>query len=276
MPICRPPTPPAKSRSVRWDPKGAVAIVTGATSGIGRCLVKLLIEHGTTVVMCGRRQQRLAELVDQLGQQAVPVVGDITEPAVRDQIFQAAWSVRDGAVDLLVNNAGVGAIGPFADATPERLREIMEVNFFAPVELTRLLLPSIRRGRSPVICNVGSVLGHRGVPNKSEYCASKFALHGWSDSLRAELASDGIQVTLVSPSTTQSEFFDSLIDSDDSYRSKSFGSWTAADVAQATLCAIRWRRSEVICSVGGKLLVYADRLSPPLMNHALRSRGTGR
>ncbi len=261
---------------MRWEPKDAVAIVTGATSGIGRCLVKLLVERGATVVICGRRQQRLAELVDQLGQQAVPVVGDITQPAVRDKIVQTARSARDGAVDLLVNNAGVGAIGSFATATPQRLRDIMEVNFFAPVELTRLLLPAIRRGRSPVICNIGSVLGHRAVPDKSEYCASKFALHGWSDSLRAELACDGVQVTLVSPSTTKSEFFDSLIDSEDAHRSKSFGSRTAEEVAQATLHSIRWRRSEVICSVGGKLLVYADRLSPPLMNFALRSRGSSK
>ncbi len=172
-------------------------------------------------------------------------------------------------MDLLVNNAGIGAIGPFADATPERLRRVMEVNFFAPVELTRILIPSLRRGRAPVICNIGSVLGHRAVPMKSEYCASKFAIHGWSDSLRAELAQDGIQVTIVSPSTTQSEFFDSLLETAADQKSVSLGSWQPERVARATLAAIGARRSEVICSLGGKALVYADRLSPPLMNAIL-------
>ncbi len=105
-------------------------------------------------------------------------------------IVDAANEIRQGQVDLLVNNAGVGAIGPFADASADRMRSVMEVNFFAPVELTRSLLPSLRRGRASVICNISSVLGHRAVPNKSEYCASKFALHGWSDALRAELAED--------------------------------------------------------------------------------------
>ena len=141
----------------------------------------------------------------------------------------------------------------------------MEVNFFAPVELTRGLLPAIRRGRNSVICNVSSVLGHCAVADKSEYCASKFAIHGFSDSLRAELAPDNIQVTLVSPSTTRSEFFDSLVGTEAGTQSKSVGSWSPERVAKAAMSAIERRRSEVICSLGGKALVYADRLSPPIM-----------
>jgi short-subunit dehydrogenase len=196
----------------------------------------------------------------------LPIIGDITDPMVRQRVVESATSIRDGAVDLLVNNAGIGAIGDFAEATPERLRRVMEVNFFAPAELIRDLIPALRRGRASVICNIGSVLGHRAVPGKSEYCASKFALHGLSDALRAELARDKIQVTLVSPSTTRSEFFDSLIETDSGQESKSLGSWPPERVARTTLAAIRARRSEVICSLGGKALVYADRLAPPLMN----------
>jgi short-subunit dehydrogenase len=251
---------------MRWESKDAVAVVTGATSGIGRCLATRLVDSGSTVVATGRREDRLSQLASELGSRLIPVAGDLTEPTVRQRVVTAAEIIRDGQVDLLVNNAGVGAIGPFADAAAQRLRTVMEVNFFAPVELTRLLLPSLRRGRAPVICNVGSVLGHRAVPNKSEYCASKFAMHGWSDSLRAELVDDDIQITLVSPSTTESEFFDALVDTESSQRSKSFGSWTADKVAETAIAAIRSRRSEVICSLAGKLLVYGDRLSPPLMN----------
>ena len=132
--------------------------------------------------------------------------------------------------------------------------------------------PHLRRGRAPVICNVGSVLGHRAVPNKSEYCASKFALHGLSDSIRAELAADGIQVTIVSPSTTRSEFFDSLIETDPEPESKSIGSWAPERVARTTLAAIEARRSEVICSLAGKAFVYADRFAPPIVNAVLSRR----
>lgn len=257
---------------MRWKPKDAVAIVTGASSGIGRCLSERLVDAGATVVAVARRGDRIAELAPSNRDKVIPVIGDITEETVRHKIIQTAASVRGGEVDLLVNNAGIGAIGTFADATPERLRRVMEVNFFAPVELTRSLLPHLRKGRAPVICNISSVLGHRAVPDKSEYCASKFAMHGWSDSLRAELFDDGIQVTIVSPSTTSSDFFDSLIETAPDHSSMSFGSWSPQRVAQAALAAIRARRSEVICSLAGKALVYADRLSPPLMNAMLRKK----
>lgn len=258
---------------MRWKPKDAVAVVTGASSGIGHCLSELLLARGATVIANARRAERIESLKQcRGGENLIPVAGDVTQPEVRDRIVGAADSVRNGQVDLLVNNAGVGAIGPFADATPERLQRVMEVNFFAPVELTRKLLPSLRGGRAPVICNIGSVLGHRAVPMKSEYCASKFALHGWSDSLRAEIAKEGIQVTIVSPSTTQSEFFDSLVDTNPDQTSNSIGSWKPERVARTTLAAIRARRSEVICSLGGKALVYADRFAPPLMNVILAKR----
>jgi short-subunit dehydrogenase len=251
---------------LRWKPKDSVSIVTGASSGIGRCLCELLIRQGANVVAVARRSDRLQQLAETPGSGTLLAIsGDVTDPDLRDEVAQAAASLRDGKVDLLVNNAGIGAMGAFAQASPERLRRIMEVNFFAPAELIRTLVPNLRRGRAPVICNIGSVLGHRAVPNKSEYCASKFALHGLSDSLRAELNADGIQVTIVSPSTTSSEFFESLIETETG-KSKSLGSWPPDRVARATLAAIRARRSEVICSVGGKALVYADRLAPSLIN----------
>ncbi|WP_442510590.1 SDR family NAD(P)-dependent oxidoreductase [Novipirellula sp. SH528] len=260
---------------MRWTPKESITVVTGASSGIGHCLCELLLDRGATVVAVARRGERLADLASRnCPGNLIPVVGDVTDADVRAEILTAAGRVDDGRLDLLVNNAGIGAIGPFVDADEERLRRIMEVNFFAPAELMRHAIPMLRRGRAPVICNISSVLGHRAVPDKSEYCASKFALHGLSDSVRAELARDtshgnSIQLTLVSPSTTRSEFFDSLIGSDADTQSKSIGSWPPAKVARATLSAIESRRSEVILSLAGKALVYADRISPPIVNAIL-------
>ncbi|TWU48269.1 putative oxidoreductase [Rubripirellula reticaptiva] len=231
-------------------------------------------DRGANVVAVARRADRLASLAQRptVGK-VIPLVGDVTNGETRQAIIDTAARVRDGEIDLLVNNAGIGGIGPFADATPDRLRQIMEVNFFAPVELTRLALPHLAHGRAAVVCNISSVLGHRAVANKSEYCASKFAIHGFSDSLRAELAPQGIQVTLVSPSTTDSEFFDSLVHTDANQTSSSIGRWTPDRVARAALAAIKTRKSEVILSAGGKALVYADRISPPIMNAILRSKG---
>ncbi|MEM1225365.1 MAG: SDR family NAD(P)-dependent oxidoreductase [Planctomycetota bacterium] len=256
---------------MRWSPRGAVAIVTGASSGIGRELTRLLSRRGASVVAVARRSERLEELREESNDRIIPIVGDVTDASTRHQAFAAADAVAGGTLDLLVNNAGVGAIGRFEDADDQRLRAIMEVNFFAPVAWSRDAIARMKRAvavrrAGPIICNIGSVLGHRGVPDKSEYCASKFAIHGFSDSLRAELAGDGIAVTLVSPSTTESEFFESLVDSDDDVTSKSLGQWPAARVARSAFAAIASRRAEVILSLGGKALVYADRVSPPLVN----------
>ncbi|KAA5543667.1 SDR family NAD(P)-dependent oxidoreductase [Roseiconus nitratireducens] len=262
----------------RWNPQDKLAVVTGASSGIGRCLCRQLVGLGCRVIAVARRQDKLEELQQEIAQASpeaserlLLLTGDITEGSTRERIRGAIQSQGD-RLDLLVNNAGIGAIGPFLDASPSRLQRVMQVNFLAPAELTRHLLPSLLRSGDAVICNVGSVLGHRAVPDKSEYCASKFAMHGWSDSLRAELAGSGVQVTLVSPSTTKSEFFDSLVETDAGTSSKSLGSWTPERVAKATVTAIRRRRDEVILSVPGKLLVYADRCCPPLMNWLLKKR----
>jgi NAD(P)-dependent dehydrogenase (short-subunit alcohol dehydrogenase family) len=158
------------------------ALVTGASGGIGRAIALELARAGVDQVLVARRGDRLAEVareVTQLGRRAEAVVGDVTDPAVRRKALDAARD-RLGGLDVLVNNAGISAHGRFADAAPERLRPIMEVNFFAPVELTREALPLLREGRQPIVVNIGSVLGRRGCPHKSEYCASKFALDGIS------------------------------------------------------------------------------------------------
>ena len=139
----------------------------------------------------------------------------------------------------------------------------MEVNLFAPAEFIREALPALQAGTRPIIVNVGSVLGHRAVPEKSEYCASKFALHGLSDALRTELATSGIDVLLVSPSTTVSEFFD--VASGDSSRPQGrFGAMSAEAVARQTVAAMKSGRREIILSFSGQLLVWIDRLCPPV------------
>ncbi|QDV68254.1 3-oxoacyl-[acyl-carrier-protein] reductase FabG [Rosistilla carotiformis] len=260
---------------VRWRPADATTIVTGASSGIGRELAAQLARRGATIVAVARRAERLQQLQADAAAAPgaiIPMAGDLTDPTFRQQIIDRVQSISP-RLDLLVNNAGIGGIGPFAEATPQRLRQIMEVNFFAPVELTRLALPMLRVASHPVICNISSVLGHRGVPGKSEYCASKFAIHGWSDALRAELASSAIQVTLVSPSTTASEFFDVAIETESAQSQHRRSAMSPASVARQAIRAIEKRRDEIVLSPGGKLLVYLDRCCPWLANRLIARFG---
>jgi len=212
-----------------------------------------------------RREERLIELQKEAssgGNSIQYFLGDVTDPRLRLAALDFCQE-KLGGLDCLVNNAGVGAIGPFDETEEERLRQIMEVNFFAPVEFTRAALPILRSGNHPLIVNVSSVLGHRAVPFKSEYCASKFALHGFSDALRAELAREKIDVLLVSPGTTQSEFFDHVLGNKDKPRGR-FGAMTPVKVARRIAWAMRSGRHEIILPLGGRLLVWLDRLCPPL------------
>src|ERR1700704_3637152 len=155
------------------------ALVTGASSGIGRALAVELARRGADLVLLARRETRLAEVaqqITQLGRRAICIAGDVTDAAVRQRALAAA-SDQLGGLAILVNNAGVAAHGRFADANPGRVRPLMEVNFFAPVEFIREALPLLREGVQPIIVNIGSILGRRGSPHKSEYSASKFAIH---------------------------------------------------------------------------------------------------
>ncbi len=245
-------------------------LITGASGGIGRALAFELSRQRARIVLMARRHDALektVERVHQLGGQAVSVVGDVGLADDRRRAVDACVSHFQG-LDVLINNAGVGAIGRFSESEPERLQRIMEVNFFGPVELTRLCLPYLRQSRGAVV-NVSSVLGHRAVPNKSEYCASKFALHGFSDALRAEVASDGIGVTLVSPSTVDSDFFDHVIEGKPHSRRKGI---CPSKVARMAIRAVQRRKAEVILPLEGKALVLLDRLWPSLANRLVEAR----
>ena len=227
---------------MRRQLRDARVLITGASAGIGRALAEACAQAGTRLLLTARRADRLTELATSLRDEGVAcdwLAGDITDSNHRRAL--AAW-IDDHwqALDCLINNAGVGAIGPFARADEQRLRAIMEVNFFAPAELIRTMLPRLQAGRAPAIININSVLGHRAVPNKSEYCASKFALHGLSDSLRLEFREAGIDLIVVSPSTTSSEFFDRLLAADAPDAKLKNRPSSPAEVARQTLRA--WRR----------------------------------
>jgi short-subunit dehydrogenase len=176
---------------------------------------------------------------------------------------------RFGGLDILVNNAGIGAMGLFEDASPDRLRRVMETNFFSLVEMTRLALPLLKQGNRPIIVNTSSILGHRGIPFSSEYCASKFAVQGFSESIRAEFTRLGIDVLVVSPGTTETEFFDSVIDSTAKPKWPEHKPVTAAEVARQTVRAIRAGRHEIIPNAWGRILCMLNRLSPRLVDRLM-------
>jgi len=251
--------------------QGSRAIVTGASSGIGRELSRELARQGAEVVVVARREDRLRELADSIRAEngtVEVVVGDITDPEVRQKAVDTAVA-SFGGLDILVNNAGIGAMGLFEHADPERVRRVMEVNFFALVEMTRLALPTLKQGTNPIVVNVSSILGHRGVPHSSEYSASKFAVQGFSESIRAEFSAQKIDVLVVSPGTTETEFFDRVIERTGEPSWPQHKPVTPAEVARQTVRAIRRGKHEIVPYRWGKVLCWLNRLSPGLVDRLM-------
>ncbi len=249
---------------------GCSVLLTGASSGIGYALARELAARGCKLLLTARRESKLLELKTILSKDVTceMLAGDITNPETRAQLKHWVNEHWNG-LDCLINCAGVGAMGAFVDAGEARLRQVFEVNFFAAAELIREMYPALLRGVRPVIVNVSSVLGHRAVPLKSEYCASKFALHGFSDALRAELKPDGIDVLLVSPSTTDSDFFDSAIEDSAPRDWKGKRAMSPERVAKIIARSMRMGKREVILTAGGKALVWFDRLAPGVADYLI-------
>ncbi len=224
--------------------------------------------------MVARRQARLDELKQSLAGatgEILTLAADVTEPVAQRAAIERAKDAF-GGLDFVVNNAGVGAMGRFEEASPERLRQVMEVNFFAAAELTRDAVPLLKQGRHPIVVNVSSVLGHRGVPGYAEYCASKFALEGFSQSLRAELAPQGIDVLVVSPARTRTEFFEQAIGAEATPWPLIKG-MTSETVARRIVHAMRRGKHQLIISLGGKALVWVSRLLPGIVDRILARHG---
>jgi short-subunit dehydrogenase len=252
----------------RLDLTGARTVLTGASSGIGHALARRLAAQGARLVLASRNEERLASLADAIrarGGSAVVVPTDVADPAQRVRLVEQAVTAL-GGLDVLINNAGVGARGPFEDATEERLRQVMEINFFGTTELTRLVLPHLRRGHNPMIVNVASVLGRRAIPGMTEYCASKFAMVGWSEGLRAELAQHGIHVLVVCPGGIETEFDTHMIEQRTRPTWRDRRRMSPDRCAQLIVSAMRRRANEVIITTTAKLVVWLNRLSPRLLD----------
>ncbi len=239
--------------------QGKRILVTGASQGIGRAFALAAAKHGAKVIASARSAGALEELRI-LSPEIVPVVGDVTDPSIRKEMLRTATE-RFGGLDILVNNAGRGATGYFGDTRPDTLRAVMEVNFFAPAELTRLCIPALRAGVQPLIVNVSSIFGRRGFPRYSEYCASKFAVQGLSDALRAELTKVGIGVLVVNPGPTETGFQENMIErAGETPRAPKRMSSEA--VAAAMIRAVERDKSEITLTAIGKALVLANRFTP--------------
>ncbi len=182
-----------------------VALVTGASSGIGAATARELARRGARVILAARRAERLAEQVEAImsaGGQAAAITADVADTAALERLAREAVAVY-GRVDALINNAGMGSARRFAKVEVAEIERLVSVNLLAPMLLTRLLLPEmLERKRGGIVC-VASVAGH--IATETVYSGTKFGVRGFALSLRRELRGTGVHVSVVPPGFNRTE-----------------------------------------------------------------------
>ena len=180
---------------------GSIAVVTGSSSGIGLALAGALLETGAEVYGLSRTTTEVA------GDRFHWIRADVTREEEIDQAFSEVIE-RHGHVDLLVNNAGFGFFREIETIEPADWKRLIDTNLTAAFLCSRKVVPSMKARRSGMIVNVGSVAGKRGIKGGTAYCASKFAINGFSESLMEELREFGIRVSCINPGSVMTGFFD--------------------------------------------------------------------
>ncbi|MHB1480535.1 MAG: SDR family oxidoreductase [Acidithiobacillus ferrooxidans] len=184
---------------------GKVAVITGASSGIGEASARLLVAEGMQVVLAARRQDRLQKLARELGDAALVVPTDLSNPEEVTHLFDTV-KMQFGGVDLLFNNAGLGYNAQFADSKPQEWQEMIDANLYGVLRCTHAAIPLLRGRPGAMISTVSSVGGRYGLPGWSVYNATKFAVVGFHDALRKELGPEGIRVALIEPGAVWTEW----------------------------------------------------------------------
>lgn len=249
-------------------------LITGCSQGIGRSLALQAAQRGAKVLATARNQPLLDELKKEAQSASYSVdilAADVTKPADRVAMLEAMQQ-RFGGLDILLNNAGIGATGHFGEADEERLRSIFEVNFFGLAELTRAALPLLKKGTSPAVVNISSIVGKRGLPGRSEYSASKFAVQGLSEALRGELSIYGIDVIIINPGLTQTNFPKNMIERKSKLQVDHMRGMTADRAAELSLNAIERGKKEVTFTWQGKLFVFISRFFPRMVDRIATRR----
>lgn len=223
------------------DLSGTVVAITGATAGIGRATARLLVAEGARVAIGGRRQERLDDLVAELGtDNAVGVVMDVRVPADSARLVEAALE-KWGRLDSVVPNAGIGLYGGILDQTDDQLAEMMDTNYAGTVWTVRAALPAMLETGGGDIVIVSSVAGFRGGEDEAVYAGTKHAQVGLAGSLDRELREKGVRVTLICPAGTATEFAVGHGRTEDDPR---FTEWlTAEDVAHAIVVTLQQPRT---------------------------------
>lgn len=253
-----------------------VVWITGASSGIGAALAEAFAAEGAKLVLSARRRDELEKIAAKCGGDVFVLPLDLSKADTLEGLTQQVLA-RFGAVDVMVHNGGISQRSLVKDTVMDVHRKLMEVNYFGTVGLTRAVLPSMLEKKSGRFVVISSVMGKIGTPLRSSYAASKHALHGFFDCLRAEVSDSGVGVTMICPGYIQTEVSKNALTADGSPTNKTGDDIASGFPADATarqiVDAVAAKQSEVYVGALGKerLALLLKRFLPGVLENLARN-----
>jgi short-subunit dehydrogenase len=250
-----------------------VVVVTGGSDGIGKALVELLLQQGAKVATCARNHDKLYQLEKRnSGRPLFVFTADVSNETDCNNFIQSAMK-RFGRIDILINNAGLSMRALMKDLDIATLRKIMDVNFWGTIYCTRLVLDQVIKNKGTIV-GILSVAAFRGLPGRTGYSASKFAVNGFLEALRVELADDDVNVMWVYPGFVSSNIRYTALDETAGQKGESTMDeskmMTPAECAQHILRGIEKRKRSVILTALAKRTLYMTRFFPSLADKLIR------
>ena len=245
--------------------KDKVVVVTGGTDGIGKALVEQLLANGAKVATCGRHHDKLYRLQSEYASYPLHTfVADVSNENDCNNFITSVINVF-GGIDILINNAGISMRALLKELSTEVLHRVMNVNFFGTVYCTKAALDSLIK-RKGIIVGVSSIAGYRGLPGRSGYSASKFALQGWLEAIRTELMDEGVHVMWVCPGFTTSNIRNVALNEQGNPQGESpldeGKLMSAEECARHILKAIKHKDRTKVLTFTGKRTVFMNKFFP--------------
>ncbi|NVF13886.1 SDR family oxidoreductase [Vreelandella maris] len=258
--------------SLRWPRKnklpgewpGQRILITGASGGIGMALAESLAQRGAHLLISGRQQYALASLVDRFPNHITAVSADLTNVSDRSRLVSAA---QEAGCNMLINAAGSNQQGFFDTASDSDIEQLVAINLTATLQLTRALLPLLMAGPQATIITIGSTLGRLGYPGQVTYCATKFALRGFSQALRRELADTRVRVMYIAPRATRTAMNSPQTEALNAALGNTVDSPDA--VALAIINAVEKQREELQIGLPERFFTRLNMLWPGAVDRAL-------
>jgi short-subunit dehydrogenase len=254
--------------------KNKVVAITGGSDGIGKALIELLLPLGAKVATCARNQDKLYDL--QIRHSTKPlhcIVADVSN--FNDcSLFIHSTIKQFGGIDILINNAGISMRTLLRDAELDVFKKVMDINYFGTVYCTKLALESIIE-RKGTIVGISSIAGYRGLPGRSGYSASKFALNGWLESIRTEMLDEGVNVMWICPGFTKSNIRNAALNGKSQAQGESplneSELMSASECAGHIVNAIEKRKRTLVLTFKGKQTVFVNKFFPGLADRLTRN-----